>query len=181
MLPMAPLLALALTGAPAAEAPFDPSPVSVDGRLRVEAHAGLWLAQQASRLRTTQPGVGVGVSFRPLERVRLDASYLFSLVSVGSSELSVFNTFHALRARAHYAQPVGGAWLTLGAGPVGYLVTSSSSFGGEALGGTAAPTLGVEGVAGAETEVSGRLVRFEAGVASRARRWDLHAALVVGF
>ncbi len=190
MLPIPHLVALTLAGAPAPAAatvedvepaPFDPSTVAVDGTLRFEAHAGLWLAQQASRLRTTQPCLGVGLSARPDERLRLDGGYLFSLLSIGGTELGTFNTFHALRVRAHYAHPVGGTWLTLGGGPVGYLVTASHSSGGEALDGGVAPSFGVEGVAGAETEVGGRLVRFEAGVATRSRRWDLHAGLVVGF
>ena len=161
--------------------PFDATRVEVDGRLRLEARAGLWLTQQASRLRTTQPSVGLGLSLRPLARLRLDTGYGFTMVTEGSEQLSVTNTLHALRARGHYAHPVGGVWLTFGGGPVGYLVTSSLPELSQAPEVSVRPALGGELALGAETEVSRRLLRFEAAVATRDRRWDLHAVISVGF
>lgn len=161
--------------------PFDPSRIEVDPKVRLEVTTGLWLVDQASHLKTSNPMLGVGVTGRQGERLRWDLGYRFTAGSSGTRDLNVFNTFHALRAGAHYAYPLGGFWMTAGGGPVAYLVTSSTSVQGRAVDGGLAPAFGVQVLAGAETQVNGTLIRFEAGAATRHRRLDALAAISVGF
>jgi hypothetical protein len=145
--------------------------------VRLELRAGAWLVEQASRLRTTRPSLGVGAAGL-VGRVRLDAGYAFSWDQGGTVELRLSNTFHALRARAHWRVPVGAVELTAGGGPLAYLVTTASSVPGEPA--LLTPALGAELALGAQTVAVGRTFRFEFAGASRWRRVDLHLALVVG-
>lgn len=161
--------------------PFDPSPVVVDPGLRFEARAGLWLVESASRLRTSGPSAGIGLSARMGDRLRVDGGYLFTWAQLGTRALNVLNTYHALHARLHYVWQVGGASLTAGAGPVGYLVSSAASVEGQVTDSNVLVAGGGQLALGAETEVDGRLVRFELAGASRSRRVDLHLAMIVGF
>lgn len=160
---------------------FAPSPVQIDPRLRLEVGAGVVLLEQASRQRWTAPQVGVGLSLRPLERLRFDADYLFSFLQNGTEQLHVFNTFHAIRARLHYAHPIGGAWLTAGAGPVVSLTTSSLSALGTGSDSTTVFQAGAAVALGIETEVARRLIRFEVGAQSRGSRIDGSAGIRIGF
>lgn len=160
---------------------FDDSPVPVDGRARFELQAGLWLTEQASHLRSSNPTLGLGFTSRMGERIRIDAGYRFTFTRVGTSAVNVFNTFHGLRVRGHYAMPVGGTWFTLGAGPAGYLVTAATTANGAATTSTLSIDPGAELAAGFETQVSERLVRFEFAGALRGLRLDLIASVAVGF
>ena len=167
---------------PRVEAPaFDVTRPDLDGRLRIEARAGLWLLDQASRLKITQPAAGAGLVGRPVDRLRLDANYLFTFARSGTRDLNVFNTVHALSGRAHFAWPAGAVWLTAGGGPVSYLVTSATSANERTIDAGLHLALGLGIALGAETVVSDRLIRFEVGAASRDRRIDGLATISVGF
>jgi hypothetical protein len=187
------LLALALLAAPAqaddredplreeeVAAVFDASPVPVEGRLRIELRAGLAMPEQASRMRLTNPLLGVGFSSRPLERLRLDGGYLFTWANQGTGAVSVLNTHHALNLRGHWLVRAGPTWFSVGAGPALGLLTTHPRIAGRAEPASVSLAPGVAVAGGVETQAGGRLFRLEASAQSRSTRVDLLFLVAVG-
>lgn len=161
--------------------PFDATEVKLAQKVRFELHAGLWLVEQAGRLRTTNPSLGLGLSGMLAPRIRWDVGYLATAGRVGTPDFNVLNVYQALRARGHYGWAFGGAHLFAGAGPLITLVTSSHSINGVTTDGALKFEPGAEMAVGLQTEVWGRALRFEVAAASRAFRVDGRAGVAVGF
>ncbi|MBX5483993.1 MAG: hypothetical protein IRZ16_19385 [Myxococcaceae bacterium] len=164
--------------------PFDATPVALDPKLRIEAHAALWLIEQAGRLRTTHPALGVGLGQGLSDRIRWHVGALLAFGRIGTPAFNVFSLYPMIHARAHYGWALGGSWLFVGAGPSITAVAAWTSISGTTTDTSFTIAGGPELALGLQTEVAGRLVRFEVALTSRglrALRIDGRAGLSVGF
>ncbi len=176
------LAAVLVSAAARAEQVTDRRPFQApQGRYVVPtASAGLWLVQRGSLQRTTELSPGVRLATKPLRRLELDGGYRFSLQRDGTSALLISNTLHALDLRAHYCHDNGPFTFTVGAGPIGYLVTSTVFAQGAAEPTRVGWRLGGIAALGLETFLGRVPFRLEAALATRAHRLDALFTSAVG-